>query len=70
MRYNSHSKEEAMARSHPEQPPITVVLPPGPPKLTPGAASVLLRILLKAYEEQTRQETAVTEPATPVPPAE
>ena len=31
---------------------ITVILPPEPPELTPEAASVLLRILLKAYEKK------------------
>ena len=35
---------------------ITVILPPEPPELNPGAARVLLRILLKAYEEQYGHE--------------
>lgn len=34
---------------------ITVVLPPEPPELTPEAARVLLRILIKAYEKQSDQ---------------
>jgi hypothetical protein len=29
-----------------------VVLPPEPPELTPGAARALLKILVKAYEQQ------------------
>jgi hypothetical protein len=32
--------------------PVTVVLPTELPGLTPGAARVLLRILVKAYERQ------------------
>ena len=32
--------------------PIEVVLPPEPPRLTPGAARALLRILVKAAEKQ------------------
>lgn len=35
---------------------ITVILPPEPPQLNPGAARVLLKILLKAYEKQHGHE--------------
>lgn len=41
-----------MAKPGPEHEEITVILPPEPPELNPGAARALLRILLKAYEEQ------------------
>lgn len=37
---------------------VTVILPPDPPELTPEAARVLLRILLKAYEEQCASDAA------------
>jgi hypothetical protein len=30
---------------------VRVILPDEPPRLTPGAAAVLLRILLKAYDQ-------------------
>jgi hypothetical protein len=30
---------------------VRVVLPDEPPRLTPGAAAALLRILLKAYDQ-------------------
>jgi hypothetical protein len=33
-------------------PPLTVVFPPSPPTLTPGAAVILLRILSRAAERQ------------------
>jgi hypothetical protein len=36
--------------------PITVMLPPEPPVLTPGAARALLRLLVKAYEKQAVDE--------------
>jgi hypothetical protein len=45
-----------MAGSNPGREPgresVKVVLPGEPPALTPGAAQVLLRILVKAYEKQ------------------
>jgi len=37
---------------------VTVILPPEPPELTPEAARVLLRILVKAYEEQCASDAA------------
>jgi hypothetical protein len=41
-----------MARS-PRETPVRVVLPDHPPVLTPEAATVLLRILLKAHDRLT-----------------
>ena len=41
-----------MADSDSRREPIRVVLPPEPPELTPSAARALLRILVKAYEQQ------------------
>ena len=45
-----------MAGSNPGREPgresVKVVLPGEPPALTPGAAQVLLRILVKAWEQQ------------------
>lgn len=41
-----------MADSDSRREPVKVVLPPEPPELTPGAARALLRILVKAYEQQ------------------
>ena len=41
-----------MGKRGPVRDEITVTLPDEPPPLTPGAASVLLRILLKAYEKE------------------
>ena len=41
-----------MAGNTPGRAPVNVVLPGEPPALTPGAAQVLLRILVKAYEKQ------------------
>jgi hypothetical protein len=41
-----------MAKSGAGREEITVVLPLEPPELNPEAASVLLRILLKAYDKQ------------------
>lgn len=49
-----------MARPEPEDDKITVILPPEPPKLNPEAARALLRILLKAYEEQFGSEYSPT----------
>jgi hypothetical protein len=31
---------------------VTVIMPPEPPDLSPGAARALLKILLKAYEKE------------------
>jgi hypothetical protein len=45
-------KEDTMADSDARRQPIEVVLPPEPPRLTPGAARALLRILVKAAEKQ------------------
>lgn len=51
-----------MTKHEAERDPITVILPPEPPELNPEAARVLLRILLKAYEEQFgSSETDTTE---------
>ena len=41
-----------MAGGDSRREPVKVVLPPEPPELTPGAARVLLRILVKAAEQQ------------------
>lgn len=53
-----------MAKPGPEHEEITVILPPEPPKLNPGAARVLLRILLKAYEERFDREYSPTAETT------
>jgi hypothetical protein len=45
-----------MAKPGPEREEITVILPPEPPKLNPGAARVLLKILLDAYEKEFGHE--------------
>ena len=39
--------------------PIEVVVPDEPPGLTPGAARVLLRILVRAYEQQAGDASEV-----------
>jgi hypothetical protein len=41
-----------MAKPVPEHEKITVILPPEPPELNPGAARALMRILLQAYEKE------------------
>lgn len=38
-----------------------MVLPPEPPELTPGAARALLRILVKAYEQQAEAKSGPLE---------
>jgi hypothetical protein len=43
--------------------PVTVILPPEPPELTPGAARVLLRILLKAHQKQLAEEQEADAPS-------
>jgi hypothetical protein len=40
-------------RKTPDKEPIRVILPDEPPRLTPGAAAALLRILLKAHDRLT-----------------
>ena len=45
-----------IAKKNAERDPMTVILSPEPPALTPGAARALLRILVKAYEKQTEDE--------------
>jgi hypothetical protein len=40
---------------------VRVVLPEEPPRLTPGAAAALLRVLLKAYEQLTSDEQGAAE---------
>lgn len=55
-----------MAKPVPEREEITVILPPEPPELNPGAARALLRILLKAYEKEFGHE--YPPPATEGPP--
>jgi hypothetical protein len=45
-----------MTKPDPERDEITVIMPDEPPPLNPAAARVLLRILLKAYEEQFGHE--------------
>jgi hypothetical protein len=49
--YNSERIKGAPGR------PISVELPEEPPRLTPGAARALLRILLKAYDRLTEAES-------------
>jgi hypothetical protein len=39
-----------------KRPPVEVILPEEPPELTPAAARALLKILMKAYEEQVANE--------------
>jgi hypothetical protein len=41
----------AERRTPPTTSTIRVVLPDEPPRLTPGAAAALLRILIKAYDQ-------------------
>ena len=48
-----------MADSDSRREPIKVLLPPEPPALTPGAARALLRILVKAYEQQPEDASGV-----------
>jgi hypothetical protein len=38
-----------------------VVLPDEPPRLTPGAAAALLRIILKAHDQLTGNEQGAAE---------
>jgi hypothetical protein len=45
-----------MAGKVPRSEPVTVILPPEPPEHMPGAARVLLRILVKAHEKQLAEE--------------
>jgi hypothetical protein len=40
-------------RKTPDKEPVRVILPDEPPRLTPGAATALLRILLKAHDHLT-----------------
>ena len=40
-------------RTPPDENAISVVLPDEPPRLTPGAAAALLRVLLKAHDQLT-----------------
>ena len=49
-------KGRTMAKRDPERDEITVIMPDEPPHLNPEAASVLLRILLKAYEKEFGHE--------------
>lgn len=37
---------------------VTIILPPEPLRLTPAAAQALVRILMKAYEQQVQREAA------------
>ena len=51
----------ATRRTPPDKNAVRVVLPDEPPRLTPGAATALLRILLKARDQladYTTEETA------------
>jgi hypothetical protein len=47
----------AKRRTPSEPGAVRVILPTEPPRLTPGAARALLRILLKAYDQLIDQET-------------
>ena len=40
-------------RTSPDRTAVRVILPDEPPRLTPGAAQALLRILLKAHDQLT-----------------
>ena len=46
----------ATRRAPHDEDTVRVVLPDEPPRLTPGAAAALLRILLKAHDQMTRDE--------------
>ena len=46
-----------MAHKKAQPRPVTVILPPEPPALTPGAARALLKILIKAHEAQAEDES-------------
>ena len=51
--YDNRSRSRqgrAKRRTSPDEPAVRVVLPDEPPRLTPEAARVLLRILLKAHD--------------------
>jgi hypothetical protein len=49
----------AARRAPQEEQAIRVILPDEPPRLTPGAAAALLRILLKAHDQMTRDEQGI-----------
>jgi hypothetical protein len=51
----------AARRTPHEKQSVRVVLPDEPPRLTPGAAAALLRILLKAHDQLTASEQGTTE---------
>jgi hypothetical protein len=48
----------AARRTSPDENAVRVVLPDEPPRLTPEAARVLLRILLKAHDRLASDDTA------------
>ena len=62
--------ESDMAGNDSRRQPVTVVLPPEPPRLTPGAARALLRILVKAHEKQIQQQEEDACSGAPVPPGD
>ena len=47
----------AKRRTSPKTNVVRVVLPDEPPRLTPGAATALLRILLKAHDRLAENDT-------------
>jgi hypothetical protein len=71
-RHVTRGKELLLRRQHGRKAersePITVILPPESPELTPGAARVLPRILLKARQKQLAGEQEADAPTgTPAP---
>jgi hypothetical protein len=54
-------------RTNASEQPLTVQLPEGPPRLSPEAAKVLLRILLDAAQRDAQEPSASSaDPAEPV----
>jgi hypothetical protein len=48
----------AARRTQHDENAVRVVLPDEPPRLTPGAAAALLRVLLKAHDRLTKEQGA------------
>lgn len=47
----SSGPRRASRRKTPDKEPVRVILPDEPPRLTSGAATALLRVLLKAFDQ-------------------